>query len=68
VQELQGTISEFARKYRDEPQNEKKKLLGRALNRISTELKYAETQSQQLSQSKSGPYQYEFWPLNQPGG
>jgi hypothetical protein len=39
VQELQGTISEFARKYRDEPQNAKKKLLGRALKGNPTELK-----------------------------
>jgi len=68
VQELQGTISEFARKYRDEPQNDKKKSLGKALNGIAIELKYTETQSQKLSQSKSGPYQYEFWPLNPPFG
>jgi len=26
VQELQGTISDFARKYRDEPQHDKKKI------------------------------------------
>jgi hypothetical protein len=68
MQELQGTISEFARKYRDEPQNDKKILLSRALNGVPTELKYAETQPQQPSQSKSELYQYEFWPLNPPGG
>ena len=40
-------------KYRGEPQNYKKKLLGRAMNGISTELKYAESQSQHPSQSRS---------------
>lgn len=52
MQELQGTMSEFALKYRDVPQNDKGKLLGRALNGLPTELKYAETQSQQLFQTK----------------